>query len=106
MRLETIRNRGTLGLSEIAGLLDATPLAVFRWYTGNDHPEPEHLTRVVALDELVGQLSELHAPEALRAWLYSPHDGLDRQLPADRVRSGDVAEVMALLPPLLEGASA
>lgn len=105
-RLVAIKNRGRLGLQEIAGLLDATPLTVFRWYTGNDHPEPEHLTRVAALDRLVGHLAELHEPDALRTWLYSPHDGLDNQLPADRVRAGEVATVLALLPPQLEGVSA
>jgi transcriptional regulator with XRE-family HTH domain len=104
VRLNTIRDRGGMKSREVAQLLDTTPQTVSRWQTGKVEPQPDRLQRLLNLDWLVSELSELYEPDEARLWLFSPHRLLDGKRPADRIQKGQVEDVLALISQLRDGA--
>lgn len=103
-RLDAIRDRGGIKGREIAQLLDTTPETVSRWNTGKTDPQPDRLQRLLALEWLLDQLSNLYEPDEARLWLFSPHRLLDGDRPADRIQAGRVDDVLALIAQLRDGA--
>ena len=103
-RLENIRTRGGIKARDVAQLLDTTPETVSRWQTGKTDPQPERLKRLLTLEWLVQQLSELYPPEEARLWLFSPHRMLQGETPADRIQAGKVDDVLAIIAQLRDGA--
>jgi transcriptional regulator with XRE-family HTH domain len=104
VRLNAIRDRGGMKSREVAQLLDTTPQTVSRWQTGKVEPQPDRLQRLLNLDWLVSELSELYEPDEARLWLFSPHRLLDGKRPADRIQKGQVEDVLALISQLRDGA--
>ena len=105
-RLETIKDRGGIKAREVAQLLDTTPETVSRWNTGKTEPQPDRLQRLLTLEWLLDQLSELYEPDEARLWLFSPHRLLGGDRPADRIQAGKVDDVLALIAQLHDGAFA
>lgn len=105
-RLSAIRGHGGIKGREIAQLLDTTPETVSRWNTGKTEPQPDRLQRLLALEWLLDQLSDLYEPDEARLWLFSPHRLLDGDRPADRIQADRVDEVLALIAQLRDGAFA
>lgn len=103
-RLDAIKDRGGIKGREIAQLLDTTPETVSRWNTGKTEPQPDRLQRLLALEWLLDQLSDLYEPEEARLWLFSPHRLLGGDRPADRIQAGKVDDVLALIAQLRDGA--
>jgi len=103
-RIANIRERGGIRAREVADLLETTPQTVSRWQTGRAEPQPDRLERLLILEWLVGQLSEIYEPGEARLWLYSPHPILGGQRPADRIQTGDVDAVLAIIAQLRDGA--
>lgn len=103
-RIANIRERGGIRAREVADLLETTPQTVSRWQTGRAEPQPDRLERLLILEWLVGQLSEIYEPSEARLWLYSPHPILGGQRPADRIQRGDVDSVLAIIAQLRDGA--
>lgn len=103
-RLDAIRDRGGIKGREIAQLLDTTPETVSRWNTGKTEPQPDRLQRLLTLEWLLDQLSDLYEPDEARLWLFSPHRLLDGDRPADRIQAGRVDDVLALIAQLRDGA--
>lgn len=105
-RLKTIRKRGNIRSREVAQLLQTTPETVSRWNTGKTEPQPESLQRLLSLEWLLDQLSELYAPDEARLWLFSPHRLLGGERPADRIQAGRIDDVLELIAHLHDGAFA
>ena len=84
-KLESIRHSGGISAREVAQLLDTTPQTVSRWQTGRASPQPASLDRLLKLDWLADQLSELYAPDEARLWIFSPHPDLRGRTPADLI---------------------
>jgi transcriptional regulator with XRE-family HTH domain len=103
-KLETIRAQAGISAKEVAELLDTTPQTVSRWQVGKADPQPDHLGRLLKLEWLATQLSELFAADEARLWLYSHHKLLDGERPVDLIRDGRVAEVLELIDQLKDSA--
>ncbi len=103
-RLEQIEKRGGIRGRDIAQLLDTTPETVSRWRTGRVEPQWKILQRLLTLEWLIGELSELYPPDEARLWLFAPHRLLDGDRPADRIQRGQTDDVLALINQLKSGA--
>lgn len=103
-RLDAIKQRGGIRSREIAELLDTTPQTVSRWQTGRAEPQPDGLRRLLTLEWLVDQLSDLYQPDEARLWLFSPHTLLEGRRPADLIAEGREEEVLAVIDQLRDGA--
>ena len=103
-RLENIRTRGGIKARDVAQLLDTTPETVSRWQTGKTDPQPERLKRLLTLEWLVQELSEIYAPEEARLWLFSPHRLLGGETPANRIQLGRLDDVLAIIAQIRDGA--
>ena len=104
LRLENIRTRGGIKARDVAQLMDTTPETVSRWQTGKTDPQPERLKRLLTLEWLVQELSEIYAPEEARLWLFSPHRLLGGETPANRIQLGRLDDVLAIIAQLRDGA--
>lgn len=103
-RLDNIRDRGGIRSRDVAQLLNTTPQTVSRWRTGKVDPQPDGLQRLLTLEWLIGELADLYEPDQARLWLFSRHRLLNGDRPADRIQSGDVEAVLALIAQLSDGA--
>jgi len=103
-RIDVIKSRGGINAREVAQLLDTTPETVSRWNTGKVEPHPDRLQRLLTLEWLLEELSDLYTPDEARLWLFSPHRLLGGKRPADRIQEGSLDEVLAVIAQLREGA--
>jgi len=103
-RLDTIRDRGGIASRDVAQLLDTTPQTVSRWRTGKSSPQREGLRKLLILEWLITELSDLYEPDQARLWLFAPHRLLGGDAPADRIQRGQVDDVLALIAQLSDGA--
>ena len=103
-RLDTIRKRGGIRSRDVAQLLDTTPETISRWQRGKVEPGRDRLERLLTLEWLVEQLSDLYPPDEARLWLFSHHRLLSGDRPADRIQHGQVDDVLALIAQLKDGA--
>ncbi len=103
-RLDNIKKHGGVKAREVAQLLDTTPETVSRWQTGKAEPQPDRLHRLLTLEWLMGELSDFYPPEEARLWLFAPHRLLAGDRPADRIQTGNVDDVLALIEQLKSGA--
>lgn len=102
-RLEKIQAYGGISGREVAQLLDTTPQTVSRWKQGRSSPQPNHLDRLLRLDWLADQLSEVYEPDEARLWLFAPHSELDGRRPADLIVEDRSDEVLAIIDRLRSG---
>ena len=104
-KLDQIAKRAAITGRDIAQLLDTTPETVSRWRAGKVEPQRERLHRLLTLEWLVENLEDLYPdPEEAKLWLFGPHRLLAGQSPADRIRSGQVDDVLAIIEQLRTGA--
>ena len=105
-RISSITRQGGIKSREVAQLLDITPETVSRWRTGKVDPQPQHLKRLLILEWLITQLSELYPPDEARLWLFAPHTLLTGDRPADCIQQGRIDDVLAVIAQLKDGAYA
>jgi transcriptional regulator with XRE-family HTH domain len=103
-RINKIRERAGIKAREVAQLLDTTPETLSRWQNGEFELQPDHLQRLLTLDWLMEELSELYEPDEVRLWLFTPHRLLGGERPADRIQRGQVNDVMTVIHQLTDGA--
>jgi len=96
-RLDSIKEFGGISAREIAQLLETTPQTVSRWRTGRSMPRPISLTRLLRLEWLAGQLSQVYPPDDARLWLFSPHRDLGGARPVDLIADDRMDEVLAII---------
>ena len=75
------------GQNELARLLQVSKSAPSRWRTGADHPSPEAMRALLALDYVLARLAEVMTPEQIQVWLTSPNPHLAGARPVDVVVS-------------------
>lgn len=103
-RLDAIRTRAGVRSREVADLLGTTPRTVSRWRSGKVEPQPSHLSRLLYLEWLAEQLSELYEPQEARLWLFSPHPLLRGARPADLIQEDRINDVLEVIAQLRDGA--
>lgn len=103
-RLDSIKEHAGIKARDIAQLLDTTPETVSRWSRGKVDPQPDRLKRLLTLEWVMDQLSELYDPAEARLWLFSPHKLLEGQTPAQCLQEGEFDDVMAIIDHLKDGA--
>ena len=104
VRLDAIREKGGVRAREVAQLLATTPQTVSRWQTGRAEPQPDGLRRLLELEWLVEQLAGFYEPAEARLWLFSRHQQLKGERPADLIAQGRTDEVLAIIDQLRGGA--
>ncbi len=102
-RLDLIQQRGGINAREVADLVGTSAATVSRWRTGTQ-PEQDRLRVLLDLDWLVEQLADFYDGEEARLWLFSRHALLDGQRPYDRIKRGQIEDVLALVEQLQTGA--
>ncbi len=73
------------GQNELARLLQVSKSAPSRWRTGADHPSPEAMRSLLALDYVLARLAEVMTPAQSQVWLTSPNPHLAGTRPIDVV---------------------
>jgi transcriptional regulator with XRE-family HTH domain len=96
-KLNAIKERGGISAREVAQLLGTTPQTVSRWQTGKASPQPRKLEALLILEWLADQLGQFYDPTSARLWLFSHHQQLGGERPADRIAAGRYDDVLALL---------
>ncbi|MFN2432787.1 MAG: antitoxin Xre/MbcA/ParS toxin-binding domain-containing protein [Gemmatimonadota bacterium] len=100
------RTQRVLGLSwrEVAAMLDTTERSLYRWKAGAVEPNPAHLRRLRALQDLTGLLDRFFGSrEEVRSWLAAPVPALGGRPPIELLRRGRVEEVQEVLGRLAYG---
>lgn len=103
-QLDQLKRRAGIRFREVARLLDTTPQTVSRWRSGKVEPQPDRLKQLLVLTWLAEELSEFYSPEQARLWLFKPHKLLNGDTPADRIQTGKLDDVRALIGQLKDGA--
>lgn len=104
IRLNSIQEKASISASEVADLLGTTSQTVSRWRRNRVQPEQDRLRLLLDLDWLASQLADFYAPDEARLWLLARHPLLDRDRPFDRIKSGRMDDVLALIDQLHSGA--
>lgn len=103
-RLDRIKSHGGIRGRELAQLLDTTPETISRWNTGRVGPQPDRLQRLLTLEWMLEELSELYTPDQARLWLFSPNRMLQGERPADLIQRGETKQVLTVIDAMREGA--
>lgn len=103
-RLNSIQQNASISSSEVADLLGTTPQTISRWRRQRVQPEQDRLRLLLDLDWLATQLADFYAPDEARLWLFARHPLLGGQRPFDRIKSGQMDDVLALIDQLRSGA--
>jgi transcriptional regulator with XRE-family HTH domain len=103
-RLQNIRDKSGINSRDVAQLLQTTPQTVSRWQNGESAPHPKSLERLLALDWLVEQLSQVYRPDEAKLWLFSRHQMLAGERPVDRIADDKIEDVLQLIDQLQSGA--
>lgn len=103
-KLDNIRTKSGIKSREVAQLLDTTAQTVSRWQTGQASPQPRSLERLLALEWLADQLSQLYEPDEARLWLFSPHIDLAGERPVDLITQGKISDVLRIIDQLQSSA--
>lgn len=103
-RIEAIEKQGGISGRDVAQLLNTSPETVSRWKKGKVSPHTDRLQLLLSLEWLVSEMSELYPPEEAKLWLFSHHKLLGGDRPADRIQSGKIGDVLAIIDQLKTGA--
>lgn len=94
-----------LTLKQVAQAVKADESTLHRWRSGVA-PSPVFLSRLEALDELVGEMQQtFRDSEAARRWLTRPVPGLDGQAPLQVILHGGAEKLTGVLLALNTGMS-
>ena len=104
IRLDSIQRKASISASEVADLLGTTSQTVSRWRRSRVQPEQERLRLLLDLDWLASQLADFYEPDEARLWLFARHPLLGGDRPFDRIKTGQMDDVLALIDQLRSGA--
>ena len=88
---------------DIANLLGTRPETVSRWNQGKAFPRPVAEKRLLELEYIVDQLSEIYEPQEARLWLFSRQKLLDGGTPAELIQTSRTGEVIRMINQLRDG---
>jgi len=96
-----------LNLNEVASVLDVHPRTVYRYKNQESAPSPDVRDRLGKLREISQLLTEVFVDkDAQLAWLYGSVAMLRGQRPIDKIRKGELDEVISVLAGIHSGAFA
>jgi transcriptional regulator with XRE-family HTH domain len=104
VRLDSIQRNASVSATEVADLLGTTSQTISRWRRNVVQPEQERLRLLLDLDYLASQLADFYEPDEARLWLFARHPLLAGDRPFDRIKSGRIDDVLALIDQLRSGA--
>jgi hypothetical protein len=97
-KLSVIRDKSTLNSADIAAITGAQPETVSKWNQSKAVPRPDAQRRLLDLDYIVDQLSDLYDhPDEIKLWLFSRQKLLGGQIPIELIQSGRTEEVIAVI---------
>ena len=90
--------------AQLVEIVGASPAAISGWMQGNGRLPGAALKRAEQLVEVWRAAELVLRPEAVKDWLFTPIPLLSNARPADCIRDGRAAEVIAVISALGEGA--
>jgi uncharacterized protein (DUF2384 family) len=95
--------RQALTLSEIADITGVQTRSVQNWAAGTTKPDGSQRDRLLELQYLIEQLSDVFDNEGIEIWLHRPQRMLGHQRPVDAIRDGRFEDVLAVVDALAGG---
>ncbi len=97
-KLTIIRDKSTLNSADIAAVTGAQPETVSKWNQSKAVPRPDAQRRLLDLDYIVDQLTDLYdQPDEIKLWLFSRQKLLGGQIPIELIQAGNTEEVIAVI---------
>jgi hypothetical protein len=103
IRVRKLASEMALTHDDVGRLVHASPRAVSRWTAGETVPHKGTRKRLLDLGYVADQLSRVMQPQDANLWLFSRNPLLDGDTPAQRIETGDVDAVIALIEALADG---
>ena len=95
--------RKALTLVEIAEITGVQTRSVQNWAAGATRPDGLQRDRLLELQYVIEQLSDVYDSEGIEIWLHRPQRLLDHRRPIDALREGEFDEVLGLVEYLAGG---
>jgi transcriptional regulator with XRE-family HTH domain len=102
-KLDAIKEKGRITAVDVANFLNTRPETVSRWRQGKAFPRPDAQKRLMELEYIVDQLSDIYTPEEARLWLNGRQKLLDGSVPTALIQDGRTDEVIAVVEQLRQG---
>ncbi len=97
-KLTIIRDKSTLNSADIATVTGAQPETVSKWNQSKAVPRPDAQRRLLDLDYIVDQLTDLYdQPDEIKLWLFSRQKLLGGRIPIELIQAGNTEEVIAVI---------
>lgn len=95
--------RRALTLTEIGEIVGAGERAIQKWAAGAARPEGAKRDRLLELQYVIEELSDVYKPEGVDIWLHSRQRALDGRRPLDVLKAGEFQTVLQLVQRLAGG---
>lgn len=95
--------RRALTLSEIGEIVGASERSIQKWAAGTARPEGSKRDRLLELQYVIEELSDVYKPEGVEIWLHSRQRALKDQRPLDVLKNGEFQTVLRLVQRLAGG---
>lgn len=95
--------RRALTLAEIGEIVGAGERAVQKWAAGSARPEGSKRDRLLELQYVIEELSDVYKPEGVDIWLHSRQRALADRRPLDVLKAGEFQTVLQLVQRLAGG---
>lgn len=95
--------RRALTLAEIGEIVGAGERSVQKWAAGAARPEGAKRDRLLELQYVIEELSDVYKPEGIDIWLHAPQRALGGRRPIDTLKAGDFESVLQLVQRLAGG---
>ena len=95
--------RRALTLTEIGEIVGAGERAVQKWAAGAARPEGTKRDRLLELQYVIAELSDVYKPEGIDIWLHARQRALGDRRPIDVLKAGDFETVLQLVQRLAGG---
>ena len=95
--------RKALTLNEIADITGVQTRSVQNWAAGTTKPDGAQRDRLLELQYVIEQLSDVYDTEGIDIWIHRPQRTLDHQRPIDALREGRFEDVLAVVEYLAGG---
>jgi uncharacterized protein (DUF2384 family) len=88
---------------EIGEIVGAGERAIQKWAAGTARPEGAKRDRLLELQYVIEELSDVYRPEGVEIWLHSPQRALQGRRPLDVLKTGEFQTVLQLVQRLAGG---
>lgn len=86
--------RRALSVNEIASVTGAHARTVQNWAAGTSRPDGEYRDRLLELQYIIDNLSDVYEPEGVEIWLHAPQKRLGGRKAVDLLREGEFEIVL------------